>query len=110
MQQPPREAADDVLTIYENAAVERKVPHTNLAFGTYIAHDLEHMHEEETVAAPQLWSLFTDAELMVIENRIVGSLPLERAMAFMRLMIPAANRGACRDAGWHEAAGATRGL
>lgn len=64
-----------------------------LAFGIYIAHDLEHMHEEETVAAPQLWSLFSDAELMAIESRIVGSLPPEKAMAFMRLMIPAANPG-----------------
>ncbi|PSJ56632.1 hemerythrin domain-containing protein [Pseudaminobacter soli (ex Li et al. 2025)] len=62
-----------------------------LAFGTYVAHDLEHMHEEETVAAPQLWSLFSDAEMMAIENRIVGSLPPEKAMAFMRLMIPAIN-------------------
>lgn len=60
-----------------------------LAFASYIAHDLEHMHEEETVAAPQLWSLFSDAELMAIENRIVGSLSPEKAMAFMQLMIPA---------------------
>jgi Hemerythrin HHE cation binding domain len=64
-----------------------------LAFGAYIAHDLEHMLEEETVAAPQLWSLYSDAEMMAIENRIVGSLPPEKAMAFMRLMIPAANPG-----------------
>ncbi|PSJ63129.1 hemerythrin domain-containing protein [Pseudaminobacter soli (ex Li et al. 2025)] len=62
-----------------------------LTFGNYVAHDLEHMHEEETVAAPQLWSLFSDAEMMTIENRIVGSLPPEKAMAFMRLMIPAIN-------------------
>lgn len=60
-----------------------------LAFGTYVAHDFEHMHEEETVAAPQLWSLFSDAELMAIEMRIVGSLPPDEAMAFMRMMIPA---------------------
>jgi Hemerythrin HHE cation binding domain len=72
----------------ERSALGRRL---YLAFGTYIAHDLEHMHEEETVAAPQLWSLFSDAELMAIENRIVGSLPPEKAMAFMQLMIPAAN-------------------
>ncbi|WP_378944619.1 hemerythrin domain-containing protein [Mesorhizobium sp. ANAO-SY3R2] len=60
-----------------------------LAFSAYVAHDLEHMFEEETVAAPQLWSLFTDAELAEIENRIVGSLPPEKSMAFMQIMIPA---------------------
>jgi hypothetical protein len=79
------------------AAIEAARPHERsalgrrlyLAFASYIAHDLEHMHEEETVAAPQLWSSFSDAELMAIENRIVGSLAPEKAMAFMRLMIPA---------------------
>ena len=79
------------------AAIEAAKPHERsvlgrrlyLAFATYIAHDIEHMHEEETVAAPQLWLLFSDAELMAIENRIVGSLSPEKAMAFMRLMIPA---------------------
>jgi len=35
-----------------------------LAFSAYVARDLEHMLEEETVAAPQLWSLFSDAELI----------------------------------------------
>lgn len=72
----------------ERSALGRRL---YLAFGNYIAHDLEHMLEEETVAAPQLWSLFSDVELMAIENRIVGSLPPEKAMAFMRLMIPAVN-------------------
>lgn len=62
-----------------------------LAFSGYVARDLEHMLEEETVAAPQLWSRFSDGELMVIEGQIVGSLAPEEAMAFMRLMIPAAN-------------------
>lgn len=62
-----------------------------LAFSAYVARDLEHMLEEETMAAPQLWSLFSDTELMTIEGRIVGSLSPEDAMAFMRLMIPAAN-------------------
>lgn len=81
-------ASIEAATADERAALGRRL---YLAFGTYIAHDLEHMREEETVAAPQLWSLFSDAELMAIENRIVGSLPPEKAMASMRLMIPAIN-------------------
>lgn len=79
-------AAIEAATPDERAALGRRL---YLAFASYIAHDLEHMHEEETVAAPQLWSLFSDAELMTIENRIVGSLSPEKAMAFMQLMIPA---------------------
>jgi Hemerythrin HHE cation binding domain len=79
-------AAIEAATPNERSALGRRL---YLAFGSYIAHDLEHMHEEENVAAPQLWSLFSDAELMDIENRIVGSLPPEKAMAFMQLMIPA---------------------
>lgn len=62
-----------------------------LAFSGYVARDLAHMLEEETVAAPRLWSQFSDAELLAIEGRIVGSLSPEKAMAFMRLMAPAAN-------------------
>lgn len=62
-----------------------------LVFSRYVARDLDHMFEEETVAAAQLWSLLSDAELLAMEGRIVGSLPPEKAMAFMRLMIPAAN-------------------
>jgi len=81
-------AGIEAATADERSALGRRL---YLAFGAYVAHDLEHMHEEETVAAPQLWSLFSDAELMAIENRIVGSLPPEKAMAFMRLMIPAIN-------------------
>lgn len=62
-----------------------------LAFAVYVSHDLEHMHEEETVTAPALWSLFSDAELMGIEMAIIGSLSPEKNMAFMRVMIPAIN-------------------
>ncbi|OCW59080.1 hypothetical protein [Hoeflea olei] len=62
-----------------------------LAFAAYLADDLAHMHEEETVTAPALWGAFTDDELMDIERRIIGSIPPEKNMAFMRAMIPAMN-------------------
>jgi hypothetical protein len=63
-----------------------------LAFGRYVAEDLEHMHEEETVAWPILCGAFTDAELAAIEGGIIASLAPDEVMAFMRLMIPAMNR------------------
>lgn len=70
------------------AAAGRKL---YLAFAAYLAEDLAHMHEEETVVAPALWKSFTDEELVVLEMRIVASMPPEKNMAFMRMMIPAMN-------------------
>ncbi|MDL2406316.1 hypothetical protein PY650_11745 [Rhizobium calliandrae] len=62
-----------------------------LAFAAYIADDFAHMHEEETVTGPLLWSNFTDNEILGIEMSIISSLPPEKSMAFMRIMIPAIN-------------------
>ncbi|MEX2694012.1 hemerythrin domain-containing protein [Rhizobium mongolense] len=62
-----------------------------LAFAAYIADDFAHMHEEETVTGPLLWRNFTDDEMLGIEMRIIASLPPEKSMAFMRIMIPAIN-------------------
>jgi hypothetical protein len=62
-----------------------------LGFSTFIAHDLEHMHEEETIANPLLQQLFSDAELEAIEMEIIKTLTPEKAIAYMRLMIPASN-------------------
>lgn len=72
-----------------------------LAFAAYIADDLAHMHEEETKTAPLLWQHFTDADLAAVEMRIISSMPPEKNMTFMRLMIPAMNpaeRAAMLDA------------
>ncbi|MBB2755006.1 UNVERIFIED_ORG: hypothetical protein GGI57_005744 [Rhizobium aethiopicum] len=62
-----------------------------LAFAAYIADDFAHMHEEEAVTGPLLWRNFDDQEIFGIEMRIIGSLPPEKSMAFMRIMIPAIN-------------------
>jgi iron-sulfur cluster repair protein YtfE (RIC family) len=62
-----------------------------LAFSAFVAHDLEHMAEEEQVTGPLLQQLFTDAELQGIEAAIVGSMPPPEAMAAVALMIPAMN-------------------
>lgn len=62
-----------------------------LAYSVFVAEDLAHMHEEETVTWPLLCSLFTDEELADIEMSIIGSLTPQANMDFMRLMIPAMN-------------------
>ncbi|MDO6964795.1 hemerythrin domain-containing protein [Rhizobium alvei] len=78
----------------EKAPAERKqekLRHLYLAFAAYVAEDLEHMHEEETVTAPALWANLDDQALAEIEMRIVGSMAPDMNMAFMRIMIPAMN-------------------
>lgn len=85
---------EDVLAAIEQAdAPMRKVlaRRLYLGFTAFIAHDLEHMHEEETVANPMLQAMFTDHELEGIEMNIIADLPPEKTIAYMRLMIPASN-------------------
>jgi hypothetical protein len=87
-------ALEDVLKAIEDAdAAMRKVlaRRLYLGFTAFIAHDLEHMHEEETVANPMLHAMFTDHELEGIEMDIIAQLPPEKVIAYMRLMIPASN-------------------
>jgi hypothetical protein len=85
---------EDVLAAIESAdATMRKAlgRRLYLGFSAFIAHDLEHMHEEETVASPMLQAMFSDGELEHIEVAIISTLTPEDTIAFMRLMIPAAN-------------------
>jgi hypothetical protein len=64
-----------------------------LAFTNFVAHDLEHMAQEEQIVGPLLQSLFTDRELQAMEAAIVGSMPPEEAMVAVAKMIPAMNPG-----------------
>lgn len=87
-------ALEEVLKAIETAdAPMRKVlaRRLYLGFTAFIAHDLEHMHEEETIANPMLQLMFTDHELEGIEMNIIADLPPEKVIAYMRLMIPASN-------------------
>ena len=74
---------------HKRAAIGRRL---YLAYSRFIAEDFEHMLEEETVAAPLLWSLFDDDGIRGIEHNIVSAIPPEKKIMVMRLMIPAANR------------------
>ena len=60
-------------------------------FALFVADDLAHMHEEETVLMPLLLKHFTREELEAIEMRIVTSIPFEKNVLFMRAMLPAAS-------------------
>ncbi len=71
------------------AAIGRRL---YLSYTRFVAEDFEHMLEEETVTQPHLWALFDDNALRGIEHAIVSSIPPEKSILFLRLMIPAANR------------------
>lgn len=60
-----------------------------LALSAFLAEDLHHMYEEEAVTAPQLWRLFSDAELQAIEMAIIAGLTPAENIGYMRLMLPA---------------------
>lgn len=63
-----------------------------LRFSTFVADDLLHMAEEEQFMLPILQSLFTDEDLLDMEDRIVSSHAPEEMIFACRLMIPAATR------------------
>lgn len=55
----------------------------------FIAENFTHMNVEETDHNEVLWATHTDAELAMIEQAIVASLPPEEMALTMRWMIPA---------------------
>ena len=54
----------------------------------FVAHNFEHMHQEETEHNAVLWAHCTDAQLAEVEGAIVASLPPAEAMVTMRWMLP----------------------
>lgn len=60
-------------------------------YALFAAHDLEHMHEEETALLGALHEAFTDAELHAIEGRIVAAYAPAKMAAAMALVMPAIN-------------------
>lgn len=59
----------------------------------FVAHNFEHMHVEESAHNSALWAHYTDAELVDLHNRLVGSIPPEEMMFCMRWMVPFMNPG-----------------
>jgi len=54
----------------------------------FIAHNFEHMNEEETAHNRVLWAHYTDAELVRIHDALVASIPPQEMMDVMRWMVP----------------------
>lgn len=61
-------------------------------FALFVADDLTHMHEEETELMPLIAASFSDTEIDGIEHSIVTSIPPEKIVTFMKVMLGAASR------------------
>ena len=54
----------------------------------FIAHNFEHMNEEETAHNRVLWAHYSDAELARIHDALVASIPPHEMMLVARWMVP----------------------
>jgi hypothetical protein len=54
----------------------------------FIAHNFEHMHEEETAHNRVLWAHYSDEELARIHDALVASVPPHEMMATARWLVP----------------------
>lgn len=89
----------DIAAIESQALALRALPSTMrehrakrlyLDLSLFIAHNLVHMHHEETVHNQVLWETHDDDEIRAIEHGIVSSIPPEQAMPLLtRRMLPA---------------------
>ncbi|MEE2730688.1 MAG: hemerythrin domain-containing protein [Pseudomonadota bacterium] len=61
----------------------------NLAL--FVADNLTHMHEEETVNNAILWQGYTDDEILAIEHALVSSLTPEENAATLQWILPSIN-------------------
>ena len=59
-----------------------------LQLSRFVAHNLEHMHTEETVHNAALWAHYTDAELEGIHDALVATIPPEEMAQTMAWMLP----------------------
>jgi hemerythrin HHE cation binding domain-containing protein len=63
-----------------------------LAYSSFVADNLLHMAEEETLLEPLFHAAYSDAELDEMLQGMLARVPPEEKMAFLCVMIPAASR------------------
>lgn len=64
-----------------------------LALAMFVAENHEHMDIEEVRNNAALWSAYSDAEILAIEQALVASIPPPEMMLTLRWMLPHANHG-----------------
>jgi hypothetical protein len=68
-----------------------------LRFSEFIAHDFEHMLDEEQVVQPLLQTVFTAEELADLEQRLIDVVPREIVRSFIAIIVPALDPSAQAD-------------
>lgn len=71
------------------ALAARRDPALHRRVAAFVAANLLHMEDEEACANALLHELFSDAELLAIERRLVASKPPGESMETLRWMLPA---------------------
>jgi hypothetical protein len=61
------------------------------ALGAFVAHNFEHMEQEETVHNAVLWAAYSDAEILAIEHEIHQAIKPEEMQLALRWMLPHMN-------------------
>jgi hypothetical protein len=59
-----------------------------IALSRYIADQLQHMADEETLAMPALYAALDDERLIALHDELVGSMPPEETMQWLQIMLP----------------------
>jgi hypothetical protein len=54
----------------------------------FVAHNFEHMHQEETVHNDVLWTHYSDEELMGVHDALMASIPAGEMMVVVRWLVP----------------------
>ena len=81
------EQAGEIAELRELAASRHPRLHRRVAL--FVAKNLLHMEEEESGGNALLWELFSDAEIVAIERRLVASKAPDETMQALRWMLPA---------------------
>lgn len=61
------------------------------ALSLFVAAELAHMAQEEQTIMPELWRLFSDEELLAMQQAIIAALGPDGLAMFLRPMLPAMN-------------------
>jgi hemerythrin-like domain-containing protein len=62
-----------------------------LAYMKFVADNLLHLHEEETILLPELQRLYTDAELKVVEAKTYAIMTVEQMVHMLKVLFPHMN-------------------
>lgn len=88
------EALRRSLASVESAGVERRaapLARLYLNLSVFVAHNLEHMHREETDNNRVLWASCSDDELLAAERALVARIPPDRTRLFLAWMVVGMN-------------------